>query len=180
MNILKRLLALAALTLPFIALPSAQAEVKSGPVPALRPGGQWFNSRPLTLEQLKGKVVLVNLWVYSCVNCHNSLPTLKDWYAKYAAQGLEIVGVHTPEFESDKDPASVRADLLENGVTWPVVQDNASQTWRAFENQFWPAFYFVDRKGKVRSFHAGEISSRFPGAIPGLEAQIKALLAEKP
>ncbi|NJK43375.1 MAG: redoxin domain-containing protein [Pleurocapsa sp. SU_196_0] len=99
--------------------------------------------------------------MHSCINCHNSLPTLKSWYAKYKAAGLEIVGVHTPEFESDKDVNGVRASLKRDGVTWPVMQDNKNATWNAYDNQFWPAFYLVDRRGVIREVHAGEISSRY-------------------
>ena len=147
--------------------------------PELIAGGQWLNSAPLKLSALRGKVVIVNIWVHSCINCHNSLPTLKSWYAKYKDQGLEIVGVHTPEFASDKDLPALRESLKEDGVTWPVMQDNASATWKAYNNQFWPAFYLVDKRGVIRETHDGEISSRYPDAIPGLEATLKKLLAEK-
>jgi thiol-disulfide isomerase/thioredoxin len=142
-------------------------------------GGEWLNSKPLTIKSLRGKVVIVNIFVHSCINCHNSLPTLRDWYKKYKDQGLEIVGVHTPEFESDKDLTQTAASLKEDGVTWPVMQDNKEATWKAYNNQYWPAFYIVDRNGMIRSTHAGEISSRYPNAIPGLEADIKKLLEEK-
>ena len=142
-------------------------------------GGEWINSKPLSIKDLRGKVVLVNIFVHSCINCHNSLPTLVSWYKKYKSQGLEIVGVHTPEFESDKDLSGAIANFKENGVTWPVVQDNNEATWKAYNNQFWPAFYIIDRSGVIRSTHAGEISSRYPAAIPGLEADIKKLLDEK-
>lgn len=142
-------------------------------------GGEWINSKPLSIKDLRGKVVLVNIFVHSCINCHNSLPTLVSWYKKYKSQGFEIVGVHTPEFESDKDLNGAIANFKENGVTWPVVQDNNEATWNAYHNQFWPAFYIIDRNGVIRSTHAGEISSRYPNAIPGLEADIKKLLDEK-
>jgi thiol-disulfide isomerase/thioredoxin len=142
-------------------------------------GGQWFNSKPMSIKELRGKVTIVNIWVYSCINCHNSLPTLQSWYKKYKDQGLEIVGVHTPEFESDKPAANVVASLKETGVTWPVVQDNDSATWSAYNNRFWPAFYLVDKSGHIRKVHAGELSDRFPTAIPGLEKTIQELIAEK-
>lgn len=154
--------------------------VGTGQTPPELTGGPWLNApAPLTLAGLKGKVVLVNFWVYSCINCHNSLPTLKGWYGKYRAQGLEIIGVHTPEFESDRPTASVQAALKADGVTWPVVQDNALRNWRAWGIRAWPTFLLIDRQGRVRYSHRGEISSRFPQAIPGLDAQIRALLAEK-
>jgi thiol-disulfide isomerase/thioredoxin len=156
---------------------SAQGTGKSAP--DFIAGGKWFNSKPLSIKDLRGKVTIVNIWVYSCINCHNSLPTLQGWYKKYKDQGLEIIGVHTPEFESDKVASNVEASLKETGVTWPVMQDNASATWNAYDNQFWPAFYLVDRQGNIREVHAGEISSRYPDAIPGLEKTLQKLLAEK-
>ncbi len=158
---------------------SAALAVESGsPAPDSVAGGKWFNSPPLSIRQLRGKVVLVNVWVFSCVNCHNSLPTLRSWNAKYKDQGLQIVGVHTPEFDSDKPADSVEASLRRDGLTWPVFQDNARATWNAYEADAWPSFYLVDRRGVVRRVYAGEISSRYPQAIPGLEQTIRALLAE--
>ena len=145
-------------------------------------GGVWLGtptSAGYTLEALRGQVVIVNFWVYSCINCHNSLPTLQSWYGKYHAQGLEIIGVHTPEFDSDRPLSNVVAALKRDGVTWPVLQDNALNNWHAWSNQYWPAFYLIDRRGNVRAVHNGEISSRYPGAIPGLENNIKTLLAER-
>ncbi len=154
--------------------------VATGQPPPELTGGPWLNApAPQTLAGLKGRVVLVNFWVYSCINCHNSLPTLKGWYGKYRPQGLEIIGVHTPEFESDKPTDSVRAALKQDGVTWPVVQDNALRNWRAWGIRAWPTFLLIDRQGRVRFTHRGEISSRFPQAIPVLEARIRALLAER-
>ena len=149
-----------------------------GRAPDFVAGGQWLNSPPLHVSQLRGKVVIVNLWVYSCVNCHLSLPTLQKWYGKYKAAGLEIVGVHTPEFESDKPLSSVKASLIADKVTWPVMQDNNNATWNAYQSQGWPSFYIVDRRGVIQGIHVGEISSRFPDAIPGLEATLQKLLAE--
>jgi thiol-disulfide isomerase/thioredoxin len=152
----------------------------SGTPAAWTVGGQWLNSKPLTPQSLRGKVVLVNFWVYSCINCHNSLPTLKQWYKDHRQAGLEIVGIHTPEFESDKPMANVQQALKRDGVTWPVMQDNNFATWNAYNNQYWPAFYLIDRAGKLRFYHAGEISDRYPQAIPGLSAAIAQLLAEQP
>ena len=147
--------------------------------PDLIAGGQWLNSAPLKLSNLRGKVVIVNIWVHSCINCHNSLPTLKKWYATYKAAGLEIIGVHTPEFESDKDLAGLKRSLTSDLVTWPVMQDNQSATWQAYNNRFWPAFYIIDKKGVIRETHDGEISSRYPDAIAPLESTLRKLLAEK-
>ena len=158
---------------------SAGALTVGDPAPDFTAGGSWLNSAPLHVSQLRGKVVIVNLWVYSCINCHLSLPTLQGWYGKYKAQGLEIVGVHTPEFASDRPLANVAAALREDRVNWPVMQDNAQATWNAYQSQGWPSFYLIDRHGLIRTIHVGEISPRFPGAIPGLEATIQKLLAEK-
>ncbi|OLV19760.1 redoxin domain-containing protein [Deinococcus marmoris] len=166
-----------------LTLLTSACAVTSGTAPPALTGGPWLNTASQaagpSLADLRGKVVIVNFWVYSCINCHNSLPTLKSWYSKYRDQGLEIVGIHTPEFESDKPTANVIASLKDDGVTWPILQDNDSKNWRAWQNQAWPTFYLIDRAGKVRSVHRGEISSRFPQAIPGLEANLKSLLAEK-
>ncbi len=159
--------------------PSVTLEQSKKLAPEFILGGQWLNSKPLSIKDLRGKVVIVNIWVHSCINCHNSLPTLKNWYKKYKDQGLEIVGVHTPEFESDKDLAQTAASLKEDGVTWAIMQDNFEATWKAYNNQYWPTFYIIDRNGFIRSTHAGEISSRYPKAIPGLETDIQKLLAEK-
>ena len=146
--------------------------------PELIVGGQWLNSAPLKLAALRGKVVIVNIWVHSCINCHNSLPTLKKWYATHKSAGLEIIGVHTPEFESDKDLPALKRSLTNDGVTWPVMQDNQNATWQAYNNRFWPAFYLIDKKGVIRFSHDGEISSRYPEAIAPLEVTLKKLLAE--
>ena len=140
--------------------------------------GQWFNSKPLTVASLRGKVVLVNIWVFSCINCHRSLPTLQDWYRTYKDQGLEIVGPHTPEFESDKPAENVKAALERDGVTWPVFQDNLNRTWNAYSTRAWPSFILIDRQGRVRAVHAGEMSTTFPNNIRPFEEKIKALLAE--
>jgi thiol-disulfide isomerase/thioredoxin len=186
MNLLKPALPALGLTLLIgLGLVSGASQAQSSPVtlgtpaPAWTVGGQWLNSKPLTPKDLRGKVVIVNFWVYSCINCHNSLPTLRAWYKKYQNQGLEIVGIHTPEFESDKPISNVQAALKRDNVTWPVMQDNQSKTWASYNNQYWPAFYLLDRQGMVRYYHAGEISERYPQAIPGLEANLQRLLAEK-
>ena len=161
------------------ALGFSSAQNSGSLAPEFQPSGIWLNSPPKKVADYKGKVLLVNIWVHSCINCHNSLPTLRAWYAKYQSQGFEIVGVHTPEFASDKDANALKASLKADGVTWAVFQDNLEQTWNAYNNRFWPAFYFIDRTGKIRASHAGEISSRYPDAIPGLEKTLQGLLAEK-
>ncbi|PJC37193.1 cytochrome c biogenesis protein DipZ [Candidatus Peregrinibacteria bacterium CG_4_9_14_0_2_um_filter_53_11] len=124
--------------------------------PELIPGGEWINSAPLTLESLKGKVVLVDFWTYTCINCIRTLPYLQSWHEKYADKGLVIIGVHTPEFDFEKDLGNVQKAVADFGLTYPIVQDNDYKTWRAYNNRFWPAKYFIDKEGRVRSTHFGE------------------------
>jgi cytochrome c biogenesis protein CcdA/thiol-disulfide isomerase/thioredoxin len=127
-----------------------------GIAPALHPDGAWINSAPLTIQQLRGKVVLVDFWTYSCINCLRTLPHLKAWYAAYHAKGLVIIGVHTPEFAFEHVTSNVRAAVKRLGVTWPVVQDNRYKTWDNYANQYWPAEYLIDRTGHVRHTNFGE------------------------
>ena len=156
------------------------AQEVGNPAPDFVPGGAWLNSGPLTVESLRGKVVLVNVWVYSCYNCTRSLPTLKEWYRDFADDGFEIVGVHTPEFESDKVLENVKEALKREGVSWPVMQDNQAATWRAYRTSVWPSFYLVDREGVVRRVQQGEISSVYSQGIKLLRKALEALLAESP
>ena len=126
------------------------------PAPEIIAGGEWFNSEPLQLSQLKGKVVLVDFWTYSCINCQRTFPYLKNWWEKYKDKGLVIIGVHSPEFEFEKNPDNVAKALKDFGITYPVVQDNDFSTWRAYNNRFWPAKYFIDKDGNIRYTHFGE------------------------
>ncbi|MBI5127501.1 cytochrome c biogenesis protein DipZ [Candidatus Roizmanbacteria bacterium] len=124
--------------------------------PELIKGGQWFNSQPLTISSLKGKVILVDFWTYTCINCIRTLPYLKSWYEKYKDKGLVIIGVHTPEFEFEKNPDNVAKAIKDFSIKYPIMQDNDYATWRAYNNHYWPAKYFIDRDGKIRSSHFGE------------------------
>ncbi|MDX6664549.1 MAG: hypothetical protein QOG68_755, partial [Solirubrobacteraceae bacterium] len=136
---------------------------------------QWFNTpggRPLTLAALRGKVVLIDFWTYTCINCIRTLPYLKAWYAKYHAAGLEIVGVHSPEFSFEKDAGNVERAIRSDGLTYPVVQDNNLDTWQAWGNNAWPAEYLIDASGKVRHVAIGE------GDYGASENAIRSLLAE--
>ena len=132
----------------------------------------WINSDPLTLEQLRGKVVLVDFWTYTCINCIRTFPYLKEWQEKYADVGLVIVGVHSPEFEFEKVRENVVKSAQESGLVYPIAQDNDFRTWRAYSNRFWPAKYLVDHQGTVRYTHFGE------GAYLETEQVIRALLTE--
>jgi thiol-disulfide isomerase/thioredoxin len=116
----------------------------------------WFNSAPLNIADLRGKVVLVDFWTYGCVNCVNTLPHVTELYAKYKDRGLVVVGIHTPEFPFERSASNVRAALKRHGITYPVAQDNDSQTWDAYHNQYWPAQYIVDKSGKIVYRHDGE------------------------
>jgi thiol-disulfide isomerase/thioredoxin len=116
----------------------------------------WFNSAPLNMAKLRGKVVLVDFWTYGCINCVNTLPHVTELYAKYKDRGLVVVGVHTPEFPFEKSASNVQAALKRHGISYPVEQDNESQTWNAYGNQYWPAQYIIDQSGKIVFQHAGE------------------------
>jgi thiol-disulfide isomerase/thioredoxin len=144
-----------------------------GPMPSLAGATLWLNSPPLTREQLKGKVVLVDFWTYSCINCLRSLPYVKSWAQRYAAQGLVVIGVHTPEFAFEKQVDNVKKAVKDFGVAYPVAMDNDYAIWRAFNNQNWPAHYFIDAKGNVRFSHFGE------GHYAQSEQVIRTLLAER-
>ena len=129
---------------------------KLGAAPGFTGVTRWFNSPPLTLEQLRGRVVLIDFWTYTCINCLRTLPYLRAWDARYRDRGLTIVGVHTPEFDFEKDAANVRDAIARNRLRYPVAQDNDYDTWDAWSNQFWPAKYLIDATGEVRYTHFGE------------------------
>ena len=143
-----------------------------GTLPPLDGLGPWFNSPPLTREQLKGKVVVIDFWTYSCINCLRSLPYIKAWDAKYRKDGLVIIGVHAPEFAFEREPANVAKAIKDLGVTYPVALDNRYVLWNALKNNYWPAHYFVDAQGRVRYHHFGE------GEYAMSERVIRQLLAE--
>jgi thiol-disulfide isomerase/thioredoxin len=127
-----------------------------GPMPDLDGAVAWLNSRPLSRKSLRGKVVLVNFWTYSCINSLRELPYIKAWAAKYGDAGLVVIGVHSPEFGFEKDPANVKKAVSDLRVTFPVPVDSDRSIWSAFRNQYWPADYFIDRKGRIRYHHFGE------------------------
>ena len=146
-----------------------------GEAPEFVGNQQWFNTpgdRPLSLRGLRGRVVLVDFWTYSCINCLRTLPYLEAWDKRYRKDGLTIVGIHSPEFPFEKEAGNVEEAIADNGIEYPVVQDNDLATWNAYGNQYWPAEYFVDAAGKVRYTHFGE------GEYEEKEAVIRQLLAE--
>ncbi len=127
-----------------------------GAAPDVHDVSAWINSRPLSLPELRGKVVLVDFWTYSCINCLRTLPYLKAWDARYRSKGLVILGVHTPEFAFEHDVGNVRAAVKRLGISYPVALDNGYGTWKAYSNNYWPADYLVDQAGRVREVHFGE------------------------
>jgi thiol-disulfide isomerase/thioredoxin len=143
-----------------------------GALPPLDSLGPWFNSPPLTREQLKSKVVVIDFWTYSCINCLRSLPYVKAWDEKYRKDGLVVIGVHAPEFAFEREPSNVARAIQELGVRYPVALDNRYSVWNALQNQYWPAHYFVDAQGRIRYHHHGE------GDYDMSERVIRQLLAE--
>ncbi|MGB3790697.1 MAG: thioredoxin family protein [Phormidesmis sp.] len=139
-------------------------------LPAFQGIDQWLNSSPLTVGALKGSVVLVQFWTFSCINCQRTLPYIVKWNSQYAAQGLKVVGVHTPEFPFEKDVNNVKAALAEHQITYPVPIDNDFATWKAYDNHYWPHLFLADREGIVRYDHIGE------GAYDTTEQTIRQML----
>ena len=172
---------------------SAPAPVASAPTPAPTPQvvvGQlpelpvigtapefagvtaWLNSEVLTMDELRGRPVLIDFWTFGCINCIRTLPHVRAWHDAYAPHGLVIVGVHTPEFRHEYVEENVRESLPSRGVIWPVAMDNDYKTWRAYQNRFWPHKFLIDQEGQIRYHHIGE------GAYQETEKAIRSLLAE--
>jgi len=143
-----------------------------GRAPELTGITAWINSPPTTLSELRGKVVLVHFWTFGCINCVHVHPYVKAWYETYAKDGFVVLGVHTPELSFERDVDNVRAAVAKADVRFPVAFDPAFATWNAYRNSYWPAFYFVDKAGRIRHVHFGE------GDYDGSEAVIRELLAE--
>ncbi len=143
-----------------------------GPAPELTGITAWINTQPTTLAALRGKVVLVHFWTFGCINCVHVQPYVKAWYDAYAKDGFVVMGVHTPELSFERDIDNVRHAVAEAGVRFPVAFDPDYATWNAYRNSYWPAFYFVDKAGRIRHVHFGE------GDYDGSEAVIRELLAE--
>lgn len=133
----------------------------------------WLNvDSPLRLADLHGKVVLLEMWTFDCINCQNVMPSLKGWHSKYKDQGLVIIGNHYPEFSFEEDLANLQDAIERNGIEYPVAQDNDGATWRANQNRYWPTLYLIDKQGHIRYVHIGE------GRYQETEGNIEALLAE--
>lgn len=136
--------------------------------------GEWLNGPPQTLQALRGKVVLVEFWTYSCINCVRVMPHLKQWHERYRDQGLAVVGVHTPEYDEEHSLDNLRSAVARFGIGYPVVQDNDYATWNAYGNRFWPALYLIDTQGRIVYRRIGE------GDYEETEAKIRALLPPPP
>jgi thiol-disulfide isomerase/thioredoxin len=141
-------------------------------MPSLEGAVEWLNSEPLRTESLRGKVVLVDFWTYDCINCQRTLPYVKQWAKKYEKEGLVVIGVHTPEYPYEKLISNVRRKVKDLGISYPVAIDNNYKIWRAFNNQYWPAHYFIDARGRMRFSYFGE------GRYEDQEQVIQQLLQE--
>jgi cytochrome c biogenesis protein CcdA/thiol-disulfide isomerase/thioredoxin len=151
---------------------SGSAAPVEGDLPSLVGAVTWLNSSPLTAENLRGKVVLIDFWTYSCINCLRALPYVKGWYERYKDHGLVVLGVHSPEFAFEKNEHNVRRAVRDLGITYPVALDNSYAIWQAFNNRYWPAHYFVDAMGRIRGHHFGE------GDYEESEQTLRQLLSE--
>jgi len=153
---------------------AAHAEPTTNNLPAPEFAGieSWLNSAPLTMQQLRGKVVLVEFWTYTCINCIHTLPAIKSWYSKYNSQGLVVIGVHTPEYPFERSTQNVADALKQFDIRYPVAQDNRYTTWNAYNNQYWPALYLINKKGQIIYTHFGE------GDYEVTEKTIRTLIAQ--
>lgn len=150
----------------------APGAVAEGALPSLAGATQWLNSPPLRAEDLRGKVLLIDFWTYSCVNCLRTLPHVTSWYERYKDHGLVVIGIHAPEFAFERDAANVQAAIGQLGITYPVALDNRYALWKAFNNRYWPAHYFIDASGRIRGHQFGE------GDYARTEQTIRELLME--
>ncbi len=146
------------------------ADPKKPHLPEFQGIEQWINSPGLSVRDLQGSVVLIQIWTFACINCQRTLPYIVSWHQKYASQGLKVVGVHTPEFGYERDIGNVKKAVKQHGITYPVAIDNRFQTWKAYNNEYWPHLFLADRQGVIRYDHIGE------GAYDLTEQTIQKLL----
>lgn len=135
--------------------------------------GDWINSEPLKLKDLRGRVVLIEFWTFGCINCRNTLPYVRSWHDRYRDQGLTVIGVHSPEFAEERIVANLRGQVVSLGINYPVVSDNDYQTWNAYDVYAWPTTFLLDKQGRIRWKQVGE------GDYDETERVIQKLLAEK-
>ena len=135
--------------------------------------GEWINAGPITLQELRGKVVLIEFWTYGCYNCRNTLPYVKSWHSSFSSDDFRIIGVHSPEFPREKELSGVRDQVKKLGIGFAVVADNDHETWRAYNQRYWPVMYLLDREGIIRHVQIGE------GGYARTEALIGELIRER-
>jgi thiol-disulfide isomerase/thioredoxin len=135
--------------------------------------GEWINSEPLKLKDLRGRVVLIEFWTFGCYNCRNTLPFVKSWHDRYQDKGLTVIGVHSPEFDDERKVENLRSEVVSLGIRYPVVTDNDYQTWNAYHVEAWPTTFLLDKQGRIRWMHVGE------GGYDDAERLIETLLAEE-
>ncbi len=164
--------AIAATRVGFLQGEAPKGSTRDEKAPEFRGIAEWLNSRPLTVSGLEGKVVLIDFWAYSCVNCVRTFPALRQLYSRYQPFGLEIIGMHSPEFEFEKQISNVRMAIEDNRLPWPIAMDNEMETWRAYDNHYWPHVYLIDATGKLRFDHIGE------GGEDLIQDRIRGLLEE--
>ena len=154
------------------AMPVTASLPDLGPAPELT-NDTWLNvDSPLRLADLRGRVVIVEMWTFGCINCQNVMPALKEWHSKYKDAGLVIIGNHFPEFSYEADLANLKDAITSNDIQYAVAQDNDGATWKAYKNHYWPALYLIDKQGHIRYVHIGE------GRYSETEKNIRALLEE--
>jgi thiol-disulfide isomerase/thioredoxin len=165
----------------FMTLRPAQAQIRTAtrelPAFTARDSKSWINSAPLRVQDLRGKVLLVDVWTFECWNCYRSFPWLHQLEDALRGEAFTVIGIHSPEFERERDPAAVQAKVQEFGLTHPVMIDNDMRYWQALGNRYWPAFYLVDKRGRIRSLYVGETHADTAQARK-IEAELRALLAE--
>ena len=151
---------------------SAEYEMSKSTIAPELSGEDWINSQPLRLQNLRGRVVLVEFWTFGCINCRNTLPYVKSWNDRYRDKGLTIIGVHSPEFAEERDVERLRHQVASLGITYPVVADNEFRNWNAYDVYAWPTSFLLDKQGRIRWKHIGQ------GDYDEAERQIQKLLAE--
>ena len=168
MSISRRTFLMTSLALPFAQ--TASAASIGEPAPAFEGLENWINSKPVAIDALRGRVVLVDFWTFACSNCVNTLPWLADWHQTLEPKGLTIVGVHTPEFPFERDLNALRKAVSRHGILYPVAQDNRYQTWKAYRTRYWPTAILIDRSGRIVQYHEGD------GGFGAFGTQIKQLV----
>ena len=157
---------------PFRSSSSTYKSFEAATAPDLA-SGDWINSEPIKLKDLRGRVVLVEFWTFGCYNCRNTLPFVKSWHERYYDKGLTVIGVHSPEFDDERKVENLRREVTSLGIRYAVVTDNDYQTWNAYHVEAWPTTFLLDKQGRIRWMHEGE------GDYDKAEQLIQKLLAEK-